>query len=173
MTEMETDTVPLPAPTRLLSSSPDRRQELRAQLAERIASLIGSAPSLSTSIPGVTLYRHTAPAVPDRVIYEPSMALVVQGRKRVTLGAISFEHGPSRFLLTSLELPVTSQVVEASSEVPYLCLRLKLLRMDVLAEIACYEVGYESASQFNREYSRAFGQPPMRDVRALRVLGDG
>jgi AraC-like DNA-binding protein len=38
---------------------------------------------------------------------------------------------------------------------------------------SAYEAGYESASQFNREYSRAFGQPPMRDVRALRLLGDG
>src|ERR1039458_4715899 len=27
---------------------------------------------------------------------------------------------------------------------------------------------YESASQFNREYSRFFGQPPMRDIRTLR-----
>ena len=32
-----------------------------------------------------------------------------------------------------------------------------------------YEVGYESVSQFNREYSRFFGQPPMRDVKALRA----
>jgi len=33
---------------------------------------------------------------------------------------------------------------------------------------AAFEVGYESASQFNREYSRFFGQPPMRDIRTLR-----
>jgi AraC-like DNA-binding protein len=36
------------------------------------------------------------------------------------------------------------------------------------AATAAFEVGYESASQFNREYSRFFGQPPIRDVRALR-----
>jgi AraC-like DNA-binding protein len=36
------------------------------------------------------------------------------------------------------------------------------------AASAAFEVGYESASQFNREYSRFFGQPPMRDVRNLR-----
>jgi AraC-like DNA-binding protein len=36
------------------------------------------------------------------------------------------------------------------------------------ATSAAYEVGYESISQFSREYSRFFGQPPMRDVRALR-----
>jgi hypothetical protein len=33
---------------------------------------------------------------------------------------------------------------------------------------ADFEVGYESASQFNREYSHFFGQPPMRDIRILR-----
>jgi AraC-like DNA-binding protein len=32
---------------------------------------------------------------------------------------------------------------------------------------AAFEVGYESPTQFNREYSRFFGQPPMRDIRAL------
>lgn len=36
------------------------------------------------------------------------------------------------------------------------------------AASAAFEVGYESASQFNREYSRFFGQSPMRDIRALR-----
>jgi AraC-like DNA-binding protein len=30
-------------------------------------------------------------------------------------------------------------------------------------------VGYESPSQFNREYKRVFGKPPMRDVQALRA----
>ena len=39
-------------------------------------------------------------------------------------------------------------------------------RMD--ATSAAYEVGYESVSQFNREYSRFFGQPPMRDIKAMR-----
>jgi len=37
------------------------------------------------------------------------------------------------------------------------------------ATSAAYEVGYESVSQFNREYSRFFGQPPMRDVKTLRA----
>jgi AraC-like DNA-binding protein len=29
-------------------------------------------------------------------------------------------------------------------------------------------VGYQSVSQFSREYARLFGAPPMRDVEALR-----
>jgi AraC-like DNA-binding protein len=37
---------------------------------------------------------------------------------------------------------------------------------------AALEVGYESASQFTREYKRFFGQTPMRDSRTLRSAND-
>jgi AraC-like DNA-binding protein len=248
--------------------------------------------------------------------YEPGVTVIAQGRKRVDLGRTTFIYDASRFLLTSVDLPVVSRVIEASEEVPCLALSLKLempvvrellsreaiqvaeappdtpgmatgettveflsaccrlvdllhtpqdipflsgqiqreiiyrilrsaegarlraiathgeqshrtakaiawigvnyakpLRVEDLAEIAgmgvstlhhhfrvltamsplqyqkqlrlqaargrmlmdgldaagaAFEVGYESASQFNREYSRLFGQPPIRDIRTLR-----
>lgn len=37
-------------------------------------------------------------------------------------------------------------------------------------EIAAYRVGYESASQFSREYARMFGAPPGRDADRVRSL---
>lgn len=47
--------------------------------------------------------------------------------------------------------------------------RLMLMeRMD--AANAAFQVGYESPSQFNREYSRLFGAPPLRDITSLRQL---
>ncbi len=51
-------------------------------------------------------------------------------------------------------------------------LRLTEARQIMLAEMkdaasTAYEVGYESTSQFSREYTRMFGAPPMRDVAAL------
>ena len=53
-------------------------------------------------------------------------------------------------------------------------LRLHVARERMLvdgldAASAAFEVGYESASQFNREYKRFFGQPPMRDIKARRL----
>ncbi len=36
------------------------------------------------------------------------------------------------------------------------------------AASAAFQVGYESHSQFNREYSRLFGAPPLRDIKSLR-----
>jgi AraC-like DNA-binding protein len=251
--------------------------------------------------------------------YEPGVTVMAQGRKRVDLGPTTFIYGESRYLLTSVDLPIVSQIIEASVEVPCLAMSLKLempvvrellsreeihvaeapsdspamvvgeatgeflsaccrlvdlldtpqdipflsgliqreiiyrilrgpkgarlraiatlgdqshrtakaiawiktnyakpLRVEDLAEItsmgvstlhhhfraltamsplqyqkqirlqaarslmllngldaasAAFEVGYESASQFNREYSRFFGQPPMRDVQSLRSPG--
>jgi AraC-like DNA-binding protein len=45
--------------------------------------------------------------------------------------------------------------------------RARMIAGDVDAATVAFEVGYESASQFNREYSRFFGQPPIRDVKAI------
>lgn len=54
-------------------------------------------------------------------------------------------------------------------------LRLQQARQLMLAHgrgaaAAGFEVGYESATQFSREYRRLFGQPPARDVSAARAL---
>lgn len=54
-------------------------------------------------------------------------------------------------------------------------LRLMNARQIMLAEAidatqAAYRVGYESTSQFSREYSRLFGAPPIRDIERLRSV---
>jgi AraC-like DNA-binding protein len=294
----------------------DRARELRAELARKIALFVGSAENRATEITGLSLHRRTATTAPCSMTYEPSVTVIAQGRKRVELGRTVFIYDASRYLLTSVDLPVVSRVIEASEAVPCLALSLKLempmvrellgreeiqvaetpshspgmatgettveflgaccrlidllespqdipflsgliqreiiyrilrgaegarlrmiatlgeqshrtaraiawvranyakpLRVEDLAEIAgmgvstlhhhfrvltamsplqyqkqlrlqaargrmlvdgldaasaAFEVGYESASQFNREYSRFFGQPPMRDIRTLR-----
>jgi AraC-like DNA-binding protein len=43
-----------------------------------------------------------------------------------------------------------------------------MLNEDLDASSAAVRVGYESASQFSREYSRLFGEPPHRDIRRRR-----
>lgn len=54
------------------------------------------------------------------------------------------------------------------------CLRLNEARRLMLSErldatSAAFEVGYQSPSQFSREYSRSFGAPPLRDITNLRT----
>jgi len=57
-------------------------------------------------------------------------------------------------------------------------LRLQEARRLMLAErldaaTAAFQVGYESPSQFSREYSRLFGSPPLRDISNLRQQAIG
>ena len=47
--------------------------------------------------------------------------------------------------------------------------RRLMLTEDFDAIAAAHQVGYESPSQFSREYSRMFGAPPMRDIERLRI----
>jgi AraC-like DNA-binding protein len=298
---------------------PKRGHELNVELACKIARLIGQAEKLVTAIPRLTLARRTAPTAACRVTYEPSVVVIAQGRKQVQIGRDTLTYDSSRYLLTSVDLPTVTRVVEASDEEPCLAVALKLdisivreflsreefhmldvpadtpamstgevtaeflgawcrlldllfhpedipflsgliereimyrilrgpegarlraiatlgdqshrtakaiawikenyarpLRVEDLAQVAgmavstlhhhfraltamsplqyqkqirlqaararmladdvdaataAFEVGYESASQFNREYSRLFGQPPIRDVRTLRSPG--
>ena len=56
-------------------------------------------------------------------------------------------------------------------------LRLQEARRLMLAERmdaanAAFQVGYESPSQFNREYNRQFGSPPLRDITKLRQMSN-
>jgi AraC-like DNA-binding protein len=294
----------------------DQVRELRAELAAKIAQIIGAAERVATGIHRLTLHQRTAPTAACPVTYEPSIIVVPQGRKHIQIGSKEITHDSSRYLLTSVDLPAVARVIEASSEVPCLAATLKLdiaivreflsredfhtldsspespamstgpvtaeflrpwcrlldllshpedvpflsgfvereiiyrvlrgpegarlraiatlgdqshrtakaiawiktnyarpLHLGELAQVAgmavstlhhhfraltamgplqyqkqirlqvararmladdvdaatvAFEVGYESASQFNREYSRLFGQPPLRDVRALR-----
>ena len=51
--------------------------------------------------------------------------------------------------------------------------RRLMLNENLDAASAAFEVGYESPSQFSREYTRLFGAPPKRDVDGLRRKADG
>ncbi|MDE5833057.1 MAG: AraC family transcriptional regulator [Desulfovibrio sp.] len=44
----------------------------------------------------------------------------------------------------------------------------RMLAENERADIAALSVGYESITQFNREYKRLFGEPPLRDIRARK-----
>jgi AraC-like DNA-binding protein len=43
-----------------------------------------------------------------------------------------------------------------------------MLSEDLSAASAAYQVGYNDASHFNRDYKNFFGAPPVRDVQRLR-----
>ena len=108
--------------------------EMRRELARKIAAHVPKAGAEATAIPGLTLYRRTAPSPCYPATYEPSLTVFVQGRKRITLGGMTYLCDDSSFLLSSVDVPVVSQIIAASEEVPLLSLHLKL-DMAVVREI--------------------------------------
>src|ERR1700748_224612 len=84
----------------------DRVRELRSELARKIAGRVGWAENQATIIPGLSLHRRTAPTAPCTATYEPGVTVIAQGRKRVDLGQTTFIYDPSRYLLTSVALPI-------------------------------------------------------------------
>ena len=88
----------------------------------------------TTSIPGVMLYRSDAPTAAMPAIFEPMLCFIVQGRKRTMLGDRCFEYGAGDYLIASVDLTISGEVIEASPEEPYLACALRL-DTTILAEL--------------------------------------
>ena len=88
-------------------------------------------PRSQTPIDGLTLFRQSRPQPGVATMYRPSICVVAGGRKEVVLGDRVFELDAGRFLIVTVQVPVTGCVVAATSASPYLGLTVDLdpLRM--------------------------------------------
>jgi AraC-like DNA-binding protein len=108
--------------------------ELRSELARAIASRTFDEGDTRTEIPGLRLYRRSEPSPCISAAYQPSLVVFAQGQKRINVGKTIHLCDGSNFLLTSVDLPVVSQVVRASKDEPILGLILDL-EMPTVREI--------------------------------------
>jgi AraC-like DNA-binding protein len=108
--------------------------DLLADLARRISAHAPSAGEHETAIPGLTLFRRTEATACYRAAVEPSLTVFVQGKKQMTLGGTPYLCGPSSLFLSSIDVPIESQIVEASEESPLLSMLL-LLDMAMVREM--------------------------------------
>jgi len=113
-------------PARLDLHGDDELAIGHSRLASRILKHLGRTGDHSSEVPGLSFYRRDSYCEPACVFYEPSLSLVIQGRKRVALGTETIEYDAGRFMLTSVELPTVSQVLDGSEAHPFLSMMLKL-----------------------------------------------
>lgn len=97
-----------------------------ARMAEMITQWTEGKNSFDTPIRGLSLHRWDSPTEPTSYMLAPSICLIGQGRKRLFLGEDVYVYDAHRFLITSVDLPVVAQIIEASSEKPYLGLTMEL-----------------------------------------------
>jgi AraC-like DNA-binding protein len=100
-----------------------------AILAEMVARTLKLAPQegmSKTAFEPLQIYRanRTSEAIHGR--YEPALCIIAQGCKRAMLGDEIYNYSPRHYLVAAVDLPVVGQVVEASEDKPYLCVRLEL-----------------------------------------------
>src|SRR5580704_16438137 len=100
----------------------ERQQELSARVA-RLTPFDGTHQSACSSL---ALTRGSAPTVCMPTVYQPCLAIVVQGRKRALLNDEVFHYDALNYLVVSVTLPMMGQVVEATTDRPFLSLRLEL-----------------------------------------------
>ncbi|WDM20808.1 AraC family transcriptional regulator [Paenibacillus polymyxa] len=106
--------------TKIEGSTTEKQAEL-ARLIERFSNQDGV---LTTAIPSLHFVRSSNTTVPIHQVHEPALCIVAQGRKVVMLAEESYHYGTFDYLVVSVDLPISGQVIQASAEAPYLCLRL-------------------------------------------------
>jgi AraC-like DNA-binding protein len=79
-----------------------------------------------TAIPRLALIRSSHTTEPLHAVHQPAVCFVAQGRKRVMAGDAHHVYDAAKYLVVSVELPIVGQIIEASAQSPYLCLRLDL-----------------------------------------------
>ncbi|OWK43112.1 AraC family transcriptional regulator [Fimbriiglobus ruber] len=97
-----------------------------AKLAAAIERHTTADGAFDMAVPGLLLFRASAPSDHNADVYEPSLCVVAQGAKEVLLAGETYRYDPAHSLLVSVNLPVASRVVEASPGRPCLVARISL-----------------------------------------------
>lgn len=85
----------------------------------------------TTAYTPLSIYRHEAPTELISYLQEPSLCLIVQGKKRVLLGEETYYYDKDHYLITAVDLPLIAQIFEASRTSPYLGLTLRLEKKQI------------------------------------------
>ncbi|EGQ7971942.1 AraC family transcriptional regulator [Vibrio parahaemolyticus] len=123
----------------------------RAFATQKLAKLIdrwtGNANQYDTPISGLRFSRWTTPTPPTSYTHNPSICLIAQGRKRVLLGEESFIYDANHFLISSVDLPIIANIIEASEEQPYLGLIMELDLTEISQLIVDSELAFTQSKE--------------------------
>src|SRR2546423_538697 len=102
-----------------------RLQSDREELVERMARILPEDGAFE-AFDGFFLGRSSKPTERVHSVFKPAFCVIAQGSKQVLLGEELFRYDPGHYLISTVDLPIVSRVVEASKERPYLSFRLNL-----------------------------------------------
>jgi AraC-like DNA-binding protein len=133
-------------------------ERLRSHLAAKIAAHTPAEGLVRTAVSGLGLSRRSATTECYSAAYEPELIVFAQGEKRITVGGVAHLCDGSKFLLTSIDLPVLGQFTKATKTEPFLALALKL-EMPAVREVLSQEEFLATETSFGAN-GLAVGQTP-------------
>lgn len=129
--------------------------------------ILRNAPSPSGSSPtpirGLMFHRQTSNAEPKPHFFEPVVIVVAQGTKLVRIGFEEHHYGENICFVCGVDMPVSSCVMEASEEKPYLSLSLNL-DTGLIASLAPKVPPLEKAPGFIRGATIQKVEPDLLDA---------
>ncbi|HAS7010010.1 AraC family transcriptional regulator [Vibrio parahaemolyticus] len=151
----------------------------RAFATQKLAKLIerwtGNANQYDTPISGLRFSRWTTPTPPTSYTHNPSICLITQGRKRVLLGEESFIYDANHFLISSVDLPIIANIIEASEEQPYLGLIMELDLTEISQLIVDSELAFTQSKEAQKGIAVGELSESLLDafVRLAELLDEG
>ncbi|HEQ3533525.1 TPA: AraC family transcriptional regulator [Vibrio parahaemolyticus] len=162
-----------------MSDSSQTSLPSRAFATQKLAKLIdrwtGNANQYDTPISGLRFSRWTTPTPPTSYTHNPSICLIAQGRKRVLLGEESFIYDANHFLISSIDLPIIANIIEASEEQPYLGLIMELDLTEISQLIVDSELAFTQSKEAQKGIAVGELSESLLDafVRLAELLDEG
>lgn len=125
---------------------------VRRQFSEMVLRAASQDGLQATAIPALSFMRASSVSEPLPTLYEPSLFVIAQGAKAVTFGEASYIYNTDSYLAASVSLPITGQIIEASSETPYVCVKLRF-SADQIIDIVQNMPPLDLGPQLNRGIS--------------------
>lgn len=125
--------------------------EYQKELALLINRLTNSDGTHTTAIPSLRLIRASNVSEPLHSIYEPSLCVIAQGSKIVMLAHESYQYDSTSYLVASVHLPISGQIIQATQQKPYLCAQLSFSTDEIL------DIVKESNQAWNEKFDSGRG----------------
>lgn len=131
----------------------------------------------ASAIPGLSFYKITNTNSTMPAVYEPSLCIIVQGRKDVLLGNNLYSYGALEFLIASVNLPIIGTVVKASKDNPYFVIQIdidlkQISELLIRMESSSVANGKTESGLFIGKVDRAMGDSVLRLIRLLETPED-
>ncbi|ANQ27783.1 hypothetical protein BA894_01220 [Vibrio natriegens] len=126
---------------------------MQTEITEILAKHLPKDATIHSQIDDLVLARSSHEKPPLHMIHQPSLCIIAQGSKSMSIGGQTYRYDRNSFLLITQTLPAAGTILDATEEYPYLGMLFNLNRQEV-ADIALsvqiehnYQVGSGTKEQ--------------------------